>query len=573
MIRPLLGALALLAVAAPAASASDAQIFATNNTAVITDPADPRLKDDLKGFARQVERIIDDGGGAPRGSELLDGVFSDGTTTTFERSRRFDVDHVDDDELHTIADTIRARFAQQSVLTFDKDAEEVDGVLLDVPRVTASALRQGLLDDAQARERLFGGSVTQDQHLLLVASLEDADLARAFAKKIGGDVRRAKIKYGRREFVNAPLQVRVERGTLVVSGSADDDAISVLRRGGRIEVTLNGKTFPARKAERVRIDGGDGNDTLALEGASAVAAGDHVRVGDADIDGVEILQLTGSDVFVGDLSATDAFQVDAKAPKLRVAGSDGDDQISVSSFGVLGPTFVRPDGVQDLTVDGRGGDDIVSASSATLGVTLIGGPGDNVLIGGPLADRLIGGPGFDDVSGGKGDDVVAMGGDFDRFTYKPGDGADRVDGGASRDSLSFTATNENDDYTMAAEGRSVRFAGLLLDDVEELDPVLGAGDDTLAVGDLSRTGVELVDVSLAGLPITPLGDRFADRVTVTGTNRADAFKLTGTRLTGLPWTVNISHPEPTDTLAITGAGGKDTLDAPPQNAIGVSFTD
>ena len=76
MIRPLLGALALLAFAAPAASASDAEIFATNNTAVITDPGDPRLKDNLKDFARQVERIIDDGGGEPRGSQLLDGVFS-----------------------------------------------------------------------------------------------------------------------------------------------------------------------------------------------------------------------------------------------------------------------------------------------------------------------------------------------------------------------------------------------------------------------------------------------------------------------------------------------------------------
>ena len=165
MIRPLLGALALLAIAAPAASATDAQIFATDNTAVITDPADPRLKDDLKDFARRVERIIDAGGGEPRGSELLDGVFFDGTATTFERSRAFDVDRVSDDELHTIADTIRARFAQQSVLTFDRlpaGADDVDGVLLDVPRVTAAALRTGLLEDAEARERLFGGSVTQD---------------------------------------------------------------------------------------------------------------------------------------------------------------------------------------------------------------------------------------------------------------------------------------------------------------------------------------------------------------------------------------------------------------------------
>ena len=234
MIRPLLGALALLALAAPAASASDAEIFATNNTAVITDPGDPRLKDDLKDFARQVERIIDDGGGEARGSELLDGVFSSDGVTTFERSREFDVDRVSPDELHTIADTVRARFKQQSVLTFDKlpaGAPGVDGVLLDVPGVSATALRNGLLADAEARERLFGGSVTQDKHLLLVASLDDADFARTFAKKIGGDVQRARVKYGKREFVEGPLPVRIDRGTLVVSGSADDDAIRWRARG------------------------------------------------------------------------------------------------------------------------------------------------------------------------------------------------------------------------------------------------------------------------------------------------------------------------------------------------------
>jgi hypothetical protein len=123
---PLLAALAL--AAPPSALAHghdpDAQIFATNNTAVITDPADPRLSDPLKGFAREVERIVAKGGGSPRGSQLLDGVFfsSDLGTTTFERSREFDVDHVADDELHAIADGVRSRFDQESVLTFDNCA-------------------------------------------------------------------------------------------------------------------------------------------------------------------------------------------------------------------------------------------------------------------------------------------------------------------------------------------------------------------------------------------------------------------------------------------------------------------
>jgi hypothetical protein len=235
MLRSAVAALAALAIAAPAAAAHggaspDGQIFATDNTAVITDPNDPRLRDPLKGFAREVKRIIDRGGGAARGSQLLDGVFfsDDQGTTTFERSREFDVDHVTDDELHTIANTVRTRFRQQSVLTFDNlpaGDDEVNAVELDVPRVTAQALRDGLLADQTARERLFGGSVTQGGHLLLVADLPDAELARTFAASIGGHVRHAVGRYGEREFVEGPSPVRVENGTLVVDGDADSETL------------------------------------------------------------------------------------------------------------------------------------------------------------------------------------------------------------------------------------------------------------------------------------------------------------------------------------------------------------
>ncbi len=217
MHRPLIVALAALALAAPAPAPAaaheagdhrlpDAEIFATNNTAVITDPGDPRLRVTLTGFAREVQRIVRRGGGTPRGSELLDGVFfSSGLgTTTFERSREFDVNDVTDEELHTIAETVRGRFGQESVLTFDylpPADEEVNAVELEVPGVTAQALRDGLLADRTARERLFGGSVTLDGHLILVADLADVQLARTFAARIGGDPRREVTRYGEREFV------------------------------------------------------------------------------------------------------------------------------------------------------------------------------------------------------------------------------------------------------------------------------------------------------------------------------------------------------------------------------------
>jgi hypothetical protein len=626
--RSVLCALAALAVTAPAAAAHggvpDAEIFATNNTAVITDPADPRLRDKLKGFARDVEEIIDDGGGDARDSELLDGVFfsSDLGTTTFERSRRFDVDDVADDQLHAIADTIRDRFDQQSVLTFDHlpaGDEDVDAILLEVPSVKAQDLRDGLLADQTAREELFGGSVTLDDRLLLVAELADADLAREFAQRIGGDLRRAVTRYGERDFVEGPPPVRVDHRTLYVSGGADADLVRLHERHGRLAVQFADERFEIdrRRFDRVRVDLGDELDTLVYDGSRADerfdvdAVGSRARL-DAghepiDLDGVDILRvdpLDGDDrIAVGDLSATATFQVDADLgaadgdlDRATVDGSHDDDQVSVLAFtgavAVLGPTFVRLENAEAtdrLTVNGRDGRDIVSASTGAMALTLTAGDGGGTLIGGPGDDVLIGGDDFDDVRGRGGDDVAYLAGDFDRFSWAPGDGSDEVDGGASRDSLSFFGSNDAEAFRVAADGRDVRFTRdvgdivMELEDLEEIDPIAGGGADTFAIDDLSRTPVQLVDVSLASIPITAGGDGAADRVTVAGTDRDDALALKGTvviggtaTLTGLPWTVNVSHAEiANDMLAIGGGPGDDTLDtsAFAPNTIGLEFAD
>jgi hypothetical protein len=590
---PLLAALAL--AAPPSALAHghdpDAQIFATNNTAVITDPADPRLSDPLKGFAREVERIVAKGGGSPRGSQLLDGVFfsSDLGTTTFERPREFDVDHVADDELHAIADAVRSRFDQESVLTFDNlrpGDDEINAVELEVPGVRAQALRDGLLADQTAREELFGGSVTQDGHLLLVAELADAQLARDFAEQIGGDLSRAQTRYGESEFVEGPAPVRIEQRTLKIEGTADADSATLSERYGRVDVDLGGQRFDfaRHRIDRIRVDLGDGLDTFAVDRGDvrASAAGDRVRLSGGDpleLDNVDKLRLNNArEVTVDDLSATDTFQVDVDAATLdraTVNGSGDDDQISVGSFGVpsvLGPTFVRFENAAPsarLTVDGLAGDDIISASTAAMELTLVGGSGDNVLLGGPGDDTLIGGDGFDDAKGGKGNDVARLGANFDRFSWAPGDGSDTVDGGSSRDSLFMQGTNDQEVYGVQRDGKHVRVSresdALDLNGIEEIDPVAGGGADTFAIGDLGGTGVALVDVSLgSGLPG---GDGQPDRVSVQGTGKVDRMALTGrvvvagtATLTGLPATVNISHAEPADTLALETGAGDDTLD-------------
>ncbi len=346
MIRFLLAAVAVLAFAAPAASAHDAEIFATNNTATITDPADPRLDKTLDGFARHVEDIIRDGGARPRGSELLDGVFC--CEVTFERSRRFDVDRAGDGEVHDIAETIRRRFLQGSVLTFIPRAGG-DAVELDVPKVSAKALRKGLVADPEAQQRLFGGSVTQDRHLLLVADGADGDFARAFAKRIGGDVRHATVRSGVREFVSAATEgrARIEHRTLVISGTAGDDVIA-LRDGRRLQIDFGDDGVvdfePSfRRFDRIRFEGGDGYDTV-------VSHGKEVELDPGAFDGIERIDLDDSDrVSVHDLSQTGVLEVYVNlgdgVDGVSVDGSDGSDNILVGGFGdqvyVLGPTFVQ----------------------------------------------------------------------------------------------------------------------------------------------------------------------------------------------------------------------------------------
>jgi hypothetical protein len=278
---------------------------------------------------------------------------------------------------------------------------------------------------------------------------------------------------------------------------------------------------------------------------------------------------------------TDLGDGDGDPDKATVNASNDQDQVSVSSLAgttsVLGPTFVRfenPERTDRLSVNGRGGDDILSASTDAIALTLDGGDDTDVLLGGPGDDLLIGGDGFDDASGGKGDDTSFLGADFDRFSWKPGDGNDHVDGGASRDSLFFLGSNDAEAFDLKADGRGLRLARDLdgvvmdLDRVEEIDTLAGGGADTFAIGDLSRTDAALVDISLSPGFGAPGGDGQADRVTVQGTNGRDDMAITGkvvvagtATLTGLPATVNISHAEGAlDTLAIDTRAGKDTLD-------------
>ncbi|MEU8137113.1 hypothetical protein [Streptodolium elevatio] len=185
----------------------DAEIFATDNTAVITDPGDPRLDAHLLGFACEVRGIIRAHGADPEGSSLLDGVFwsTDLQAATYERSRAFDVEAVTPEQLRTVAEIVRERFRQESVLTFDylpASSPRATAIEVEVPGVDVTRLHDGLLADPEAREVLYGGSVTvRGGKLILVADRTDTEVVRRFVATLGADWSAAAVHYGAREFV------------------------------------------------------------------------------------------------------------------------------------------------------------------------------------------------------------------------------------------------------------------------------------------------------------------------------------------------------------------------------------
>lgn len=183
-----------------------AEIFATNNTAVISDPNDGRLRDGLETFEQQAEDTMARNNTHAGGSTLLDGVYwsDDLQLTTYERSREFHVCDLDAPGLHAVAEVVRRQFNQESVLTFEylpRDRPGSDAAIVEVPGIDVHRFHDALVGDHPARERLDGGSVTTDRTLLLVAGVADIDVARNLVGEAGGDWSAARVHYGKREFV------------------------------------------------------------------------------------------------------------------------------------------------------------------------------------------------------------------------------------------------------------------------------------------------------------------------------------------------------------------------------------
>lgn len=99
-------------------------------------------------------------------------------------------------------------------------------------------------------------------------------------------------------------------------------------------------------------------------------------------------------------------------PDLRISGVDFD-LVTPGCTSQGSSTFTcAVSGFSELVVLGGDGDDVIDLSAIsrpTFDITILGGPGDDVLIGSGGDDTIFGGPGDDVLIGGPGNDCLSPG--------------------------------------------------------------------------------------------------------------------------------------------------------------------
>ncbi|QEH37688.1 Bifunctional hemolysin/adenylate cyclase precursor [Aquisphaera giovannonii] len=317
------------------------------------------------------------------------------------------------------------------------------------------------------------------------------------------------------------------------------------------------------------------------------------------VEGIEFRALGGADnVVVNDLTGTGVTRVDVDlrgptgggdgaADSVTVNGTNGADNIlvggdsggvSVNGLAAQVNIFSQEKANDRLTVNALGGDDTVNASSLKangIQLTLNGGAG---------IDLLVGSDGDDVINGGTGNDTALMGKGDDTFVWNPGDGSDIVEGQAGFDAMLFNGANIAEKIDISANGGRVRFtrdvASITMDlnDVEGIDFNARGGADTITVNDLSGTDVTEVNLDLAGVPASGVGDGAADRVIVNATNGDDvavvAGDASGVAVLGLAAQVNITGAEAAnDSLTVNALGGDDVIQASGLSAGAISLVE
>ena len=179
---------------------------------------------------------------------------------------------------------------------------------------------------------------------------------------------------------------------------------------------------------------GEGDDALAgIEEAELNGGGgDNLLDATAFTSGsVTLSGLTGNDTLRG--SAGDDNLDGGNGTDLVEQTVDADQELTNTQLSGRGTDQLA--GIETAHLTGGVGDNLISASSFTLGsVTLDGAAGDDNLTGGSQADVIIAADGDDVANGRGGDDLISGGSGNDVFSG--GAGADTLQGDAGDDTLS-----------------------------------------------------------------------------------------------------------------------------------------
>ncbi|WP_375307870.1 calcium-binding protein [Bradyrhizobium sp. A11] len=202
---------------------------------------------------------------------------------------------------------------------------------------------------------------------------------------------------------NDTIEGQAGSDTLLFNGANIAETIDIFANGARAELT--------RDVASITMDT-DGVETIAFNargGADKIAVGDmsgtdvtQVKIdlggvpgtpgGDGAVDNIVINGTGGDDVIALSFNSNGALVIDGLASQVVIENFDFNDTITINGFG--GDDVIEASGVgpggPHLVFDGGVGDDVLIGSAGND--TLLGGLGDDVLIGGGL-DVLDGGPG------------------------------------------------------------------------------------------------------------------------------------------------------------------------------------
>ena len=255
-----------------------------------------------------------------------------------------------------------------------------------------------------------------------------------------------------------------------------------------------------------------------------VGNGDEIALeGDAAGNGDFVLSQTNT--------ANDTLQID-------VSGSVVSD--FVVNLGDQDDTFTISDlpGLSSLVINGEGGNDNIDASGINIGVTLIGGGGNDTLTGGDQDDTLIGGGGTDIIDGGAGIDTNSFQGIGIGVTATvAADGTGTADYGSVNETFTGIENltgSDNDDVLIATGAAANTLIG-------------GDGNDILAGGG----GTDIIDGG-AGIDTNSfegIGFGVTATVAADGSGTADYGPVSET-FTGIE---NLTGSDNDDVLIATGA--------------------